>query len=197
MRIGGVGYERATTVIVFQRDERSAPYGSTFGGRHCRNSLVDWGPVDEESVPEPQVNRIPETAPSYHVVIKRPGPAIGPGSKVFFQDRAFPGAWVLILLVFDLDGHPFEPDDWFVLLKHDRPTGVLVRRGLELLVRRTELLVHAPIGFLALLAAVDLAPTLCTPLGGGFAAHDAVRAIGGIAHICFALLGAMMRLWSL
>jgi hypothetical protein len=66
-----------------------------------------------------------------------------------------------------------------------------------LLVRRTEQRVHVPIGFLALVATVDLASTLRAPLSSGLAAHDANQGIGGSAHLCFALLGATMSPESL
>jgi hypothetical protein len=72
-----------------------------------------------------------------------------------------------------------------------------VRRGLELLVRRTEQRVHGPIGILALLATVDLALTLRALLGSGLAAHDADQGIGGSALLCFALLGATISPESL
>ena len=50
---------------------------------------------------------------------------------------------------------------------------------------------HTPIGFLTMLAAVDLASGSGAPLGGGFAAHDADQRIGGagVVHLRSAILG--------
>ena len=42
---------------------------------------------------------------------------------------------------------------------------------------------YAPIGFLALLAAVDLASTSRASLSSGLVAYDADQPIGGIVHL--------------
>ena len=67
--ISRLGRGHDAVVIELKRDKGPAPYLPTEGGCHRRNGLVRWGSVGEEKVAEPQVEPIPKTTPSYHVVI--------------------------------------------------------------------------------------------------------------------------------